>query len=97
MATSYSINKQGPTPSVRSHRSYISRSSHFKGKVKLKKISREEYYSMSMAQRQQLYELLHKAGLSKGEKIPDTSKVLKVKVAMIQAKTDNNCNECLFG
>ena len=40
-------------------------SGSFKGKIKLKKYSREEYNSMSTAQRQQLYELKKKAGLIK--------------------------------
>ena len=43
-----------------------------KGKVELKKYSREEYDSMSKAQCQQLYELQKKARLIKGKKTPES-------------------------
>ena len=46
----------------------------FKGKVQLKKYSREEYDSTSMAQCQKLCELLKKTGLIKGKKRPESSR-----------------------
>ena len=48
----------------------------FKGKIKLKKYSREEYDSMLTSEDQQLYELWKKAGLIKGKKTPESSKAL---------------------
>ena len=51
---------------------------------------------MSEAQHQQLYELPKKAGLIKGKKTPESSRVLQTKVAMLEAKTDNSSNESLF-
>ena len=48
-----------------------------KGKIKLKKYSRENYDSISMAQHQQLYELWKKAGLIKGKKTPESSRALE--------------------
>ena len=48
----------------------------FKGKVELKKYSREEYDSMSVAQCQQLYKLWKKARLMKHEKTPENSRAL---------------------
>ena len=44
-----------------------------KGKIELKKYSREEHDSMSTTKHQQLYELQKKAGLTKGKKIPERS------------------------
>ena len=49
----------------------------FKGKIELKKYFREEYDSTLMAQCQQLYELQKKAGLIKGKKTPESSRVLE--------------------
>ena len=64
----------------------------FKGKFVLKKYSREEYDSMSMAQHQQLYKLWKKAKLVKGKKAPEGSRALEARVAMLEAKTDNSSN-----
>ena len=67
------IFKRAPTPSVmvasvmqtRPSKQQKTKASHgtFKGKIELKKYSREEYDLMSMAQHQQLFELQKKAGL----------------------------------
>ena len=64
----------------------------FKGKIELKKYSREEYNSMSMVQCQQLYELHKKAGLIKGKKTPESSRVLESRVATLVENTDNSSN-----
>ena len=64
-----------------------------KGKIKLKKYSREEYDLMLMAQHQQLYELWKKAGLIKGKKTPESSRALETTVAALEAKTNNSSNE----
>ena len=50
--------------------------SPFKGKIQLKKNSKEDYDSMLMAQCQQLYELWKKAGLIKDKKTPECSRAL---------------------
>ena len=63
----------------------------FKGKIKLKKYSREEYDSMSMAQQQQLYKFQ-----LKGKKTQKNSKALEARVTMLKAKTDNSRDENLF-
>ena len=60
------------------------------------KYSREEYDMMLMAQHQQLYKLQKKARLVKGEKTPESSRALKARVAMLEAKTDNSSNESSF-
>ena len=62
----------------------------------MKKYSREEYYSMSTAQQQQLYEFEKKAGLIKGKKPPERSRALEARVAMLEAKTENISDEGLF-
>ena len=49
-----------------------------------------------MAQQQQLYELLCKAGHTKGKKTPEDSKALEARVAWLEAKTENSCNESSF-
>ena len=64
----------------------------FKWMIKLKKYSKEEYDSM-LSHHQQLYELQKKARLMKGKKIPESSRALKARVAMLEAKTDNSSNE----
>ena len=68
----------------------------FRRKIELKKYSREEYDSMSAAQCQQLYELWKRAGLIKGKKTPESSRVLEARVAMLEAKSENSSNESLF-
>ena len=68
----------------------------FKGKIELKKYSREEYDSMLVAQHQQLYELWKKARLIKGKKTPESSSALEARVAALEAKTENSSNESLF-
>ena len=50
---------------------------------------------MSMAQQQQLHELPQQGGLLKDEKKTEISKVLKARVAMLEAKTDKSSNESL--
>ena len=67
----------------------------FKGNIELKKNSREEYYSLSTAKWQQLYELKHMTELLKGEKTLESSKTLKARVAMLEMKTDNSSYESL--
>ena len=62
----------------------------FKGKVELKKYSREEYDSMSILQQQQLYELWKKARLIRDKKTPESSRALEARVAVLEAKTDNS-------
>ena len=89
------INKQVSTPSVKitsvaqtRHAKWQKTSTihcSFKGKIDLKKYSTEEYDSVSMAQRQQLYVLLCKAGLLKGKKTPENSKALEARVALLKA------------
>ena len=68
----------------------------FREKIVLKKYSKEEYDSMSMAQHQHLYELWKKAGLIQGKNTPESSRALKHKVAMLKAKTDSSSNESLL-
>ena len=68
----------------------------FKGKIELKKYSREEYDSKSMVQHQQLYKLQKKARLIKGKKTPESSRALEARVAVLEVKAVNHSNECLF-
>ena len=68
----------------------------FNGKIKLKKYSRVEYDSMSMAQCQQLYEHWNKARLIKSKKTTESSRALETRVVTLEAKTDNSSNESLF-
>ena len=70
--------------------------STFKEKIELKKYSIEEYDSMSIAQWQHFYELLHKTGLLKSKKTPQCSKALEARVAAIGAKIENRSNDRLF-
>ena len=62
----------------------------------MKKYSREENDSMSMAQHQQLYVLQKKARLIKGKKTPESSRAVETRVAALEAKTVNSSNENLF-
>ena len=70
--------------------------STFRGKIELKKYSREEYDSMSVAQHQQLYELWKRAGLIKGKKTPESSRALEARVAELEVKSENSSDESLF-
>ena len=100
------INKRAPTPSVkvasvghnRPAKWQRTSATHctLKGKIELKKYSKEEYESMSMVQHQQLYELQKKARLIKGKKTPESSRALEARVAVLEAKTDNSSDESLF-
>ena len=58
-----------------------------RGKIELKKYSREEYESMSAAQCQQLYKLQKRAGLIKGKKTPKSSRALEARVDALEATT----------
>ena len=51
---------------------------------------------MSTTKHQQFYEIWKKAQLIKGKKTPGSSRALEVRVAMLEAKTDNCSNEILF-
>ena len=51
---------------------------------------------MSMTQHQNLYKLPKKARLIKSKKTPESSKALGARVAVLEVKTDNICDECLF-
>ena len=62
----------------------------------MKKYSRDEYDSMSIAQHQQLYELLKKARFINGKKTKESSRALETRVAVLEAKTDNSSNDSLF-
>ena len=100
------IDKKALTPSVKV--ASVTQTSHakrqktnascgtFRGKIELKKYSREEYNSMSAVQHQQLYELWKRAGLIKGKKIPESSRALEARVAMLEAKSENSSNASLF-
>ena len=68
----------------------------FKGKIKLKKYSREEYNLMSTTQHQQSYKLWKKARFIKCKKTPVSGRDLEAKVAALEAKTDNSSDESLF-
>ena len=68
----------------------------FRGKIELKKVSRQEYDSMSAAQHQQLYELRKRARLIKGKKTPESSKALETRVVALETKSENSSNESLF-
>ena len=48
---------------------------------------------MLVAQHQQLYALWKKAVLIKSKKTPESSRALEVRVAMLEAKTDNSSDE----
>ena len=65
----------------------------FNEKIELKKYSREEYDSMSMAQHQQLCKLQKKAVLIKGKKTSESNRALEARVVMLEAKTDNISDE----
>ena len=100
------IDKRAPTPSVtvacvaqnRPAKWQKTNSSHgtIRRNIKIKKYSREQYDSMSMAQHQELYKLWKKAILLKGKKTPESSNALENRVAMLEAKTGNVSNESLF-
>ena len=51
---------------------------------------------MSVAQRQQLYELWKKSRLIKGKKTPESRRTLEARVAELEAKSDNSSDESLF-
>ena len=68
----------------------------FKGKVELKKFSREQCDSISTAQWQELYELQQKAGLLKSKKTPESSKAKEGSIAALEVKTEMSGNESLF-
>ena len=100
------IDKRVPTPSVMV--AYVGHSrpakrqktsatcGTFKGKIELKKYSREKCDSMSMEQHLLLHDLLKEARLIKGNKTPESSRALDARVAAQEAKTDNSSNESLF-
>ena len=100
------IDKRVPTPSVKVASVGQTRPAKwqktstyhaiFKEKIELKKYSKEEYDSMSMAQHQQLYKLWKKVGLVKGKKTLEISRALEARVARLEAKTENSSNESLF-
>ena len=48
---------------------------------------------MSMAQRQQLYELQKKAGLIKSKKTLESSRALEARIAMLEATTDKSSDQ----
>ena len=87
------INKSALTPIVKVASIWQSRPAKqqktigtFKGTIESNQYSREDYYSMSMAQCQQLYELHKKVGLIKSKKTPESSRGLEARVAMSEAK-----------
>ena len=90
------INKRAPTSSMKvafvgqnrpaKRQKTIGTHGTFNGKIELKKYSREEYDSMSMAQHQQLHEIWKKAGLIKDKKTQKTSRALKARAAMLEEK-----------
>ena len=51
---------------------------------------------MSAAQKQQLYELRHKARLVKGKKTEESAQNSETRVAVLEEKTDNISNQCIF-
>ena len=51
---------------------------------------------MLMAQCQQLYEFQKRVRLTKHKKIQKSSRAFTARMAMLEAKTDNNRNESLF-
>ena len=99
------IDKRASTPSVRAASVTKTRYARqqktsascgtFKGKIDLKKYSREEFNLMSAAQCKQLYELQKKAGLVKGKKTQESSRALEARVAALDIKTDNS-SDSLF-
>ena len=62
----------------------------------MKKYSREEYDSMSIAQHQHLNKLQKKIGLINCSKTPESSRAVEARVAVPEAKTDNSSDESLF-
>ena len=100
------IHKKAPTPSVKvasvtqtkpAKRQKTSASHRtFRGKIELKRCSKEDYDYMSAVQRQQLYELWKTAMLIKGKKTPECGRALEARVAMLEAKSENSSNESLF-
>ena len=52
----------------------------FKGKIEVKKYSREEYNSMLTTQCQQLYKFQEKDGFIKGMKTPESGRALEARV-----------------
>ena len=98
--------KRAPTPHVKvapvgqnrpaKQQKTIATHGNFRGKIELKKYSREEYDLMLIAWCQQLYELQMKTGLIKGKKTKESSRALEARVAMLEAKTDNSSNDSLF-
>ena len=51
---------------------------------------------MSMAQGQQLYKLWKEVRLINGKKTPESSRALETRVAVLEAKTDNNSDDSLL-
>ena len=49
-----------------------------------------------MAQCQQLYELLKRAGLIKNKEAPESNRASEDRVAALEVKTDNSSDESLF-
>ena len=47
-------------------------------------------------QQHHLYELQCNAGLIKGEKTPESNKASEARMAALEAKTDNHCDQSLF-
>ena len=100
------IDKRAPTPSVKvafvsqirpGKRQKTSASyGSFKGKIELKKYSREKYDSMTTAQQQQLNDLQKKSELIRGKKTPKSNRALEARVASLEAEIDNSGNESLF-
>ena len=100
------IDKKAPTPSVKvasvthtkpAKRQKTSTScSTFRGEIELKKYSREEYDSISAAKCQQLNELYKRTGLIKGKKTPESSRASESRVAKLEVKSENSCDESLF-
>ena len=100
------IDRKAPTPSVKVV--IVTQTRHakrqktsiscgiFKGKIKLRKYSQEEYDSMSAAQHHQLYELWKRAGLIKGNKTAESSRAIEARVAALEAKIDNSSDLSLF-
>ena len=100
------INKRALTPSVkvasvgqkRPAKQQKTTTIHgtFKGKIELKKYSREEHDLMLMVQCQHLYELWKEAKLIKGKMAQEIGRALEARVAMLKAKTNNSSNKSFF-
>ena len=100
------FDKRAPTPSVKVAFFGQSRPAKWqktstahgtlKGKIKLKKYSREEYDSVSMVQCQLLYELWKQAWLIKSKKTPESSRALEARLTMLEAKMYISSNGSLF-